>query len=44
MSPSTTEDPILQAHDPKIQFESEDAGVVDSRETPDIGMKSDTEK
>jgi hypothetical protein len=39
---STTEAPLLQAHDLKIQSESEDAGVVDSRETPDIGMKSDT--
>jgi hypothetical protein len=39
---STTEAPGLQAHDPKIQSESEDAGVVDSRETPDISMKSDT--
>jgi hypothetical protein len=29
----TTEAPVLQAHDPKIQPESEDAGVVDSRET-----------
>jgi hypothetical protein len=39
---STTEAPLLQAHDPKMQSESEDAGVVDSRETPDISMKSDT--
>jgi hypothetical protein len=39
---STTEAPVLQAHDPKIQSESEDAGVVDSREIPDIGMKSNT--
>jgi hypothetical protein len=39
---STTEAPVLQAHDLKIQPESEDAGVVDSRETPDISMKSDT--
>jgi hypothetical protein len=39
---STTEALVLQAHDPKIQSESEDAGVVDSRETPDIAMKSDT--
>jgi hypothetical protein len=39
---STTEAPVLQALDPKIQSESEDASVVDSRETPDISMKSDT--
>jgi hypothetical protein len=39
---STTEAPVLQAHDPKIQFESEYAGVVDSRKTQDIGMMSDT--
>jgi hypothetical protein len=39
---STTESPVLQGHDPKLQSESEDAGVVDSRETPDIGMQPDT--
>jgi hypothetical protein len=38
----TTEAPVLQAHDPKIQSESEDTGVVDSRDTPDISMNSDT--
>jgi hypothetical protein len=39
---STNEAPVLQAHDPKIQSESDNAGVLYSRETSDIGIKSDT--
>jgi hypothetical protein len=39
---STTEAQVLQDHDLKIQSESEEAVIVDSRESPEIVMQSDT--